>query len=55
MHGRLVEAGCLVEYNSPGYGAVDCDSEQAAEKALAELNPLLEVGLLIWEWADQAS
>jgi hypothetical protein len=53
LHGRLVQAGALVEFSSPGYGAVDCADEPTLAGVFAVLQPLADADLLMREYGDQ--
>jgi len=51
VYGELAEAGFLIEFNSPGYGAVDVASAEQFDLAPRLLNPYVEQNILSWEWA----
>lgn len=56
LHAALVgQLGCLVEFSSPRYGAIDLDTSTDADSVIALLDPLQREGHLIWEWADPAT
>ena len=50
LHGDLVEAGFLVEFNSPGYGAIDLASDEQFDLAPGLLAPNVKQNILSWEW-----
>jgi hypothetical protein len=50
LHAALVgQLGCLVEFGSPRYGAIDLDISTDARAVVALLDPLHQAGNLIWE------
>jgi hypothetical protein len=53
VHGALVQAGCLVEFSSDGYGAIDIDTKARANVVVGLLAPWVDNDTLIWEWAAQ--
>ena len=53
VHGALVQAGCLVEFSSDGYGAIDIDTTARANVVVGLLAPWVDNDTLIWEWAAQ--
>lgn len=55
LHDLLaVQLGCLVEFFSLRYGAIDLDNGADADSAVALLTRLHDAGDLGWEWADPA-
>lgn len=50
----VVQLGCLVEFFSLRYGAIDLDTGTDAGSVVALLTPLHDAGDLEWEWADPA-
>jgi Domain of unknown function (DUF4265) len=52
LHGKLVRAGCLVEFSGHGFGAVDLGNDEQREAALAVLAPYVEAERITWEWGD---
>ncbi len=50
LHGELVQAGFLIEFNSPGYGAIDLASAEQFDLAPRLLGPYVEQNILSWEW-----
>jgi Domain of unknown function (DUF4265) len=51
LHGELVGAGFLIEFNSPGYGAIDLALAEQFDVAPRLLAPYVEQNVLSWEWA----
>jgi hypothetical protein len=51
--GALVSAGCLIEFSSDGYGAIDIETADRSNAVVALLAPLVEDQTLIWEWGAQ--
>jgi hypothetical protein len=52
FHGDLVATGCLLEFFSDGYGALDIADEAQERAVLDVLGRWFEEGALSWEWAD---
>ena len=50
----VVQLGCLVEFFSLRYGAIDLDTGADADSVVALLTSLHDAGDLGWEWADPA-
>jgi hypothetical protein len=57
LHAWVASAGCLAEFRGHmlGHGAIDIVDEHQSETVRAQLIPLAEQGLLVWEWADPAA
>jgi hypothetical protein len=53
VHGSLIQAGCLVEFSSEGYGSVDIAGGEQAIAVPELLARWVDDGTLIWEWGDQ--
>jgi hypothetical protein len=53
LHRDLSEAGCLVEFSSFGYGAIDVDTESRGAVVVATLKSYVAAETLVWEWADR--
>lgn len=53
LHGAIVgDIGCLMEFHSPHYGAIDLLDSQQDARVIAALTPFTRVGSMTWEWAD---
>ena len=55
LHGELVQAGFLIEFNTPGYGAIDLASPGHFDLAPRLLGPYVEQNILSWEWGKGAA
>lgn len=54
LHGELARTGCLMEWLSDGYGAVDLADDTQERAVLEILGRWFEAGGMSWEWADPA-
>lgn len=55
LHSGLVGTGCLFEFASSGYVAVDIVADDQVERVLAVVAPWVDAGVVGWEWgADQS-
>lgn len=52
LHGSLVQSGCLLEFSSDGYGAVDLADDAQEAAVLGILGEWFDRGGFSWEWAD---
>lgn len=52
VHGLLVATEALHEFSGSGYVAVDLKNERQADSVISALSPLVETGLIIWEWGS---
>ena len=52
LHGELVGTGCMMEWLSDGYGAIDLANGSQERAVLDVLGRWFEAGGLSWEWAD---
>ena len=52
LHGSLVATGALHEFSGSGYAAVDLEDERQTDAVVAALGPLVESGMIIWEWGS---
>jgi hypothetical protein len=52
FHGDLVPTGCLLEFFTDGYGALDIADEVQERAVLSVLGRWYDEGTLSWEWAD---
>jgi hypothetical protein len=50
LHGQFVHAGCLVEFSSDGYAAIDIANPEQAQAITGLLAAQAERSTLTWEW-----